>query len=146
MKIYFVVINDQQQGPYTLEELRGLGIGRHTLVWVNGMPNWVPAGQLPELDAILPPVVLAMHPIVGHKHLPDTYIPTPDEMDTSHVKPKRVRLMLLAFVIVVAAVGVAMFLFQKQASSPAVQEDGRTKDSLLRKKSEAELREQLKAI
>lgn len=36
-----------QQGPYTFEELRALGIDPSTPVWYEGLPQWTPAGQAP---------------------------------------------------------------------------------------------------
>ena len=46
---YFIVINDVQQGPFTIDELRLRNITSDTLVWAEGMPQWVPAWQVEEL-------------------------------------------------------------------------------------------------
>lgn len=54
---YWIIINEQQQGPYTLEELATKAIVRETPVWHDGMPDWMPAGDLPELASMLPPVI-----------------------------------------------------------------------------------------
>ena len=40
---YFILINNQQQGPYTLDELRSRNITSATLVWREGMADWTPA-------------------------------------------------------------------------------------------------------
>ena len=50
---YFIIVNDQQQGPFTIDELKLRAITADTLVWAEGMPEWVPAGQVDELKAIL---------------------------------------------------------------------------------------------
>ncbi len=50
---YFVIINGGQQGPYSVEQLRGLQLSSDTLVWAEGMPQWVPAWQVEELKAII---------------------------------------------------------------------------------------------
>lgn len=50
---YFILINDVQQGPFTVEELRQRGIQQDTLVWCEGMPQWTPAWQVDELKPLL---------------------------------------------------------------------------------------------
>ena len=46
---YFIIVNDQQQGPFTIDELKLRGIAPDTLVWAEGMPQWMPASQVDEL-------------------------------------------------------------------------------------------------
>lgn len=58
MKKYFIVENNQQTGPLSIEELRIKGISPSTLVWFEGMANWEQAatiGELYELFATPPP-------------------------------------------------------------------------------------------
>ncbi len=59
---YFVAVNNQQTGPFGLDELQrqvqGGQLTRATLVWTQGMANWTPAGEVAELNALfanLPP-------------------------------------------------------------------------------------------
>ena len=49
---YFIIVNDQQQGPFTIDELKLRGIAPDTLVWAEGMPQWTPASQVDELKTI----------------------------------------------------------------------------------------------
>jgi membrane protease subunit (stomatin/prohibitin family) len=58
----FIALNNQQAGPFDLPKLQQLAqagqLTRNTLVWRQGMPNWTPAGQVPELGpafATVPP-------------------------------------------------------------------------------------------
>ena len=53
MKEYYVYINDQQQGPFTLEQLAELGITPETEVWTQGMADWQQAGDVAELTQLL---------------------------------------------------------------------------------------------
>jgi GYF domain 2/Domain of unknown function (DUF4190) len=46
--MYFYAENDQQKGPVDRDELKRR-INPQTLVWREGMPDWLPAGQVPEL-------------------------------------------------------------------------------------------------
>jgi len=52
---FFVAIGGQQTGPHDHAALGALArqgqLTRETLVWRNGMPQWVAAGSLPELAA-----------------------------------------------------------------------------------------------
>lgn len=50
MTQYFYADGDDRKGPVTLDQLRAAPITRGTLVWYEGMPDWKPAGQLPELS------------------------------------------------------------------------------------------------
>lgn len=49
---YFILINNQQQGPYTLDELRSRNITSATLVWREGMADWTPAWKVAELVSL----------------------------------------------------------------------------------------------
>ena len=37
---YFYAENEQQLGPFTVEELKSKRIKKSTLVWTDGMKNW----------------------------------------------------------------------------------------------------------
>jgi lysylphosphatidylglycerol synthetase-like protein (DUF2156 family) len=50
---YFFAIGNEQRGPHTLEELRGVGLRPDTLVWYDGLPEWKRADALPELAPLL---------------------------------------------------------------------------------------------
>ena len=49
---YFIIVNDSQQGPYSVEELRQRNISSETLVWAEGMQQWTPAWQVEELKPL----------------------------------------------------------------------------------------------
>ena len=61
---YLVAINGQQYGPYNLQQMQQMAqsgqINAQVLVWAQGMPQWVPAGSVPELAPLFmatpPPV------------------------------------------------------------------------------------------
>lgn len=52
MKQYYIIRNDQQAGPYTLEELAAMEITLDTMVWSEGMTDWTPAHQVNELTSL----------------------------------------------------------------------------------------------
>ena len=54
---YWIVLNDEQAGPFEAEQLPGQGVTRSTLVWNETMEHWTAAGEVEELRRILPPLV-----------------------------------------------------------------------------------------
>ena len=52
---YYMHIGGQQVGPYEENELPSHGLTASTMVWREGMPDWVAANQVPELSHLLPP-------------------------------------------------------------------------------------------
>ncbi|MDE6410200.1 MAG: GYF domain-containing protein [Muribaculaceae bacterium] len=46
---YYIIVNGSQLGPYSKEELSLQGITAETLVWHEGLPEWVKANAVPEL-------------------------------------------------------------------------------------------------
>jgi hypothetical protein len=61
MKQFFYTDGTTQFGPFTIEELKGKGITRETMVWYEGMGDWKKAGEVPELyqlySSVTPPPV-----------------------------------------------------------------------------------------
>lgn len=49
---FFIVENNQQAGPFTIEEMAARGVTPSTPVWREGMSDWTPAGNLPELASL----------------------------------------------------------------------------------------------
>ena len=50
--LYYIHINGRQIGPFLSHQLRANGVRPETMVWRAGLPNWVPASTLPELNYI----------------------------------------------------------------------------------------------
>ena len=61
---YYVAMGGQQAGPFDAAALKqyvqGGQLTKDTLVWKDGMPNWIAAGQVPDLSnlfgAVPPPL------------------------------------------------------------------------------------------
>ena len=52
-KLYYIAVNGQRTGPFTINELKDKKIERSTLVWSEGMENWTKAELLPEFNGFL---------------------------------------------------------------------------------------------
>lgn len=55
MKQFFIIQNNQNFGPMPANQLVQYGLGPDSLVWAEGMANWTPANQVPELAQFLTP-------------------------------------------------------------------------------------------
>ena len=70
---YMVGVNGQQAGPFDWNQLQQLvqqgQLTQQTYVWKQGMPNWVFAGQVQELQPLFanaaPPQMPGMPPMPG---------------------------------------------------------------------------------
>ncbi|HZV68161.1 MAG TPA: CD225/dispanin family protein [Saprospiraceae bacterium] len=65
MEQYYYTDGKERYGPFTLDQMRGRNVGPETLVWKEGMPDWVAAKNLSDLqslfeaaDSFPPPVAM----------------------------------------------------------------------------------------
>ena len=52
MNVYFFHDGNEQQGPFSVEELKEKSIKRETRVWMKDLKDWTKAGDLPELSQL----------------------------------------------------------------------------------------------
>ena len=50
---YHIVIENEQKGPFSLEEIFEMGISRNTLVWNENMKDWTEAQNVEDFIDIL---------------------------------------------------------------------------------------------
>lgn len=50
---FHLIRNGKQEGPFTVEELSQQGLSPESEVWASGMADWMQAGDVPELTAVL---------------------------------------------------------------------------------------------
>jgi hypothetical protein len=66
MKKYYYSDGIEKFGPFTIEELQGYDIKSDTMMWAEGMEDWKPAGQMPQIamlfDLSSPPPAMASAP------------------------------------------------------------------------------------
>lgn len=68
---YYIVVNNERQGPFSYEELAVKGISAETLVWAEGMTGWQPAAQVDVLKNIVKmPEVPAAPPVPANNYQP----------------------------------------------------------------------------
>ena len=77
---YFIIENKQQQGPFSIYELKDKGITSDTPVWAEGMSDWTPAGKVDELKDFLFNT--------NDKSVPPPYVPPRLSHATEKPEPK----------------------------------------------------------
>ena len=64
---YMIAVNGQQYGPYNVQQMQQMAqsgqINAQTLVWAQGMPQWVAAGSVPELAQLFMATPPPMPPV-----------------------------------------------------------------------------------
>ena len=50
---FHLIVNGKQEGPFTVEELSQKNLTPESEVWAPGMADWMQAGDVPELTAVL---------------------------------------------------------------------------------------------
>lgn len=74
MLYYYINSASEQVGPADMEQLKKNGVTRDTLVWKEGMKDWIPAGKVQELQLLFvatpPPITknpIAPPPLPAHQ-------------------------------------------------------------------------------
>lgn len=78
MQYFYLNSAGAQEGPMTLEQLKKENITPQTLVWHDGMPEWMPAAKLPELSqlfAATAPTVIITQPTSPARPVPVNHVP-----------------------------------------------------------------------
>lgn len=50
---YFIISEDQQEGPFSYNDLGEKNISKDTYIWRNGLENWCLAGDLKEIEELI---------------------------------------------------------------------------------------------
>ena len=105
MKYFILDSNSQQQGPFTIYELRDRGINEQTLVWAEGMENWQPAWQVEEIKRLLFDQPAGTPPPPPHST--DSFSQTPSGQPMSP-QPQQSHKALIAGIIIAVIVLVVL--------------------------------------
>ena len=101
MKYFILDSNSQQQGPFTIYELKDRGINEQTLVWAEGMENWQPAWQVEEIKRLLFDQPAGTPPPPPHST--DSFSQTPSGQPMSP-QPQQSHRALIAGIIIAVVV------------------------------------------
>ena len=117
MSKFFIHKDDEQQGPFTTDELKDLKITRETMVWFEGADDWKKAVEIEDLQEIfkgVPPPLQINQP----------EMPTPNEGNQIKEKSKSIveislkkkntsLIIIIIAVLVVGSIGTLSYLNQQ---------------------------------
>jgi len=121
MQKFYIHKDDQQQGPFSTNELKDLKITRDTMVWFEGADNWKKAIEVDDLKEIfksIPPPIQTNQPVIP----PPLVDKKPKEVSkpTVDAKPKKKNTTLIIIVIAVLLVGgLGTFIYTNQQAKQA---------------------------
>ncbi|WP_176132838.1 DUF4339 domain-containing protein [Hymenobacter sp. CRA2] len=123
MKLFYYVQEGRACGPATTKELQRLGITPGTLVWAEGMTNWVPAGALPELRIVF----LALSPAVSPS--PVLAVPAPASVtkNTRSIGGQVLKAAIKVLVVIILARGIEVACRRLLDDDPSVTQAQTTK-------------------
>ena len=124
---YYIVINKERRGPYTIDQLKTIGLTPKTMVWHKGLPKWVKAHEVAELNTLItslnespmvppPPFVEdpkpqmgAVPPVYQHES-PRPYNAVSPQYDNEKKTSSTAIIIAIVAVVVVATI-LAIFMF-----------------------------------
>ena len=121
MQKFYIHKDDQQQGPFSIDELKDLKITRDTMIWFEGADNWKKAVEVDDLKEIfksIPPPIQANKPVTP----PPLADKKPKEETKTIIdnKPKKKNTTLIIIVVAVLVVcGLGTFLYTNQQAKQA---------------------------
>lgn len=92
-KEYYYNKGSEQFGPFTIEQLKTENILRETLVWCEGFPNWVKAGEVNELNVLFkktPPPLPESQNLVTKKNTPPPLFESPKNIEEKNTRHEEV--------------------------------------------------------
>ncbi|MDQ3017398.1 MAG: DUF4339 domain-containing protein, partial [Bacteroidota bacterium] len=63
MSQYYYTDGKERFGPFSLDDLRGKNLTGETLVWREGLTDWIPAKTISDLNPLFMPVEDAFQPV-----------------------------------------------------------------------------------
>lgn len=131
MKQYYLVINGEKSGPFTIDQLATQQLTPETPVWTEGMSDWMPAQQVAELSSFFAPQTPGpemAQPTVppqapAYNAAPAYGNPQPQVPNTQVVPPNYLVWSILAALLCCLPGGVVAIVYSTQVSSRFQQGD-----------------------
>ena len=131
MKQYFLIINGEKSGPFTIDQLTTQQVTPQTPVWTEGMSDWVSAQQIAELSSLFAshaPTPEASQPTAtpqapAYNAAPSYGNPQPQAPNTQVVPPNYLVWSILVTLFCCIPGGVVAIVYSTQVSSRFQQGD-----------------------
>ena len=118
MNTFYIFINEEQQGPFTIEEIKLKNITKNTLVWSEGMEDWKEAGIVEELKALFPVLPPPIKKTTTEKKKQDVTV----NIKTHSSLYKIFKIIGIVFLILILLSLVVKILDSKHSSSATYEE------------------------
>lgn len=126
MQKFFIHKDDQQQGPFSVTELRNLKITRETMVWFEGAEHWTKASEIDELNnlfkSVPPPLQMKTSvtppPISGVEKSNVNSVTT----DLDQAKKSYAKIALVVAVISFGVIGAFVYVNQQNKQAEIEQQ------------------------
>lgn len=124
MKNYYYSDGNTKFGPFTLDELKSQKIDAKTLVWCEGMSDWTPVNEIPELKVIFNSTTPPPLPFSAPATKLDSTLSASSEVKPQVVLSKNWIVIILALLIGIS--GFLFFMNKKQSTPPSTPKEENT--------------------
>lgn len=123
MRKYFLHDGENQQGPFTVEQLMQQGIKKDTPVWYEGLPEWLPASNIDELSNLFVSIPTPPPFKKDAASPPSINVSIdPTEQAVSNSKSKRVLYIGIASIVLLAGAIIAWLVYQNNQHVESISE------------------------
>ena len=115
-KKYFYIKDNNRLGPYSIKQLANQNIKKNTLIWKDGLEDWVKASELKELKEIIiaePPPIPKSSSKAYKTKVPKNFYVKDDIYDSDYEKEKWVSKMVILYIIVAGLISYSNFPFSE---------------------------------
>ena len=132
MKQYYLIINGEKSGPFTIDQLATQHITPETPVWTEGMSDWMPAQQVAELSSLIaapqmPEPEVAQHAAApqapAYNAAPSYGNPQPQAANGQVMPPNYLVWSILVTLLCCLPGGIVAIVYSTQVSSRFLQGD-----------------------
>ncbi|MDI1233946.1 MAG: DUF4339 domain-containing protein [bacterium] len=106
MTNFYIHKDEQQLGPFSIEELKDLKISKYTMVWFEGAEGWQKASEINELNDIIIATPPPMQKVVVPPPMPNASILEAVPVSTKKGLNKKILIVLgVAIIVIIIVVG-----------------------------------------
>jgi len=135
MQKFYIHLNNEQQGPFDLEELKSKNITPETLIWHEGMDNWQKANSIEALKDILKTVP----PSIGtyQKNIPPALQEKTIKQNTI-AESKKINKTLIYGLSIIVFVGIVSYLIWNEQKKAEIQTQLQEQNALIQEQQRIE--------
>lgn len=110
---YYIAVDQERKGPFSLEELKAQDITSQTLVWNESMEGWTEARLVPEIKEFIknvpPPIPQKSEVIYQVMNLPEVSKPKRKSIVLSEKDKEKLPTHILMVILISLAISIALY-------------------------------------